>query len=282
VNEQTIVRALYSKLLRLYPQVFRERVGDSMEQTFHDLWNEKQQTKTGLFGFVLWVFVETAVGIVREHILLMKENPMKNTIKHLGAAAGISFLLLLPFLLMEWVNRQNFRTAGEEFPVPLFIFLFVWGMLFIFMLYPIVQGLRKQRDDEANPEAETETASSNILINPRATEIVVLVLALPFLMIGVMRILNIEPPFAETLNQPDPDKPNFYNTAIPIGAFLLAVVNAFIARASIVQVLQAQGRLFARPISLIVVLLMLLLLAWNWIGFIIDQWPCFIGVPGCD
>jgi hypothetical protein len=137
-------------------------------------------------------------------------------------------------------------------------------------------------DDETIPETETETASSRILTNPRATEIVVLVLALPFLMIGVMQILNIEPPFAEALNQPDPDKPNFYNTAIPIGAFLLAAVNAFIARASIVQVLQAQGRLFARPISLIVVLLMLLLLAWNWIGFIIDQWPCFIGVTGCD
>jgi hypothetical protein len=253
-----------------------------MEQTFRDLWNEKRQTKKGLFGFVLWIFVETAVGIVREHILLMKENPMQNTLKHLGAAAGISFLLLLPFLLMEWVNRQSFRAAGEEFPIPLFIFLFVWGTLFIFMLGPIVQGLRKRMDDETNPETETETASSRILTNPRATEIVVLVLALPFLMIGVMQILNIEPPFAEALNQPDPDKPNFYNTAIPIGAFLLAAVNAFIARASIVQVLQAQGRLFARPISLIVVLLMLLLLAWNWIGFIIDQWPCFIGVPGCD
>jgi hypothetical protein len=282
VNEQTTVRALYNKLLRLYPRRFRERLGESMEQTFRDLWNEKRQTKKGFFGFVLWIFVETAVGIVREHILLMQENPMKNTLKHLGAAAGISFLLLLPFLLMEWVNRQSFRAAGEEFPIPLFIFLFVWGTLFIFMLGPIVQGLRKRMDDETNPETETETASSRILTNPRATEIVVLVLALPFLMIGVMQILNIEPPFAEALNQPDPDKPNFYNTAIPIGAFLLAVVNAFIARSSLVQVLQAQGRLFARPISLMVVLLMLLLLAWNWIGFIIDQWPCFIGVPGCD
>ena len=40
-----------------------------MEQTFNDLYNErKQQAERGLFGFVLWMFVETAIGIVQEHL----------------------------------------------------------------------------------------------------------------------------------------------------------------------------------------------------------------------
>jgi hypothetical protein len=37
------VRALYKKLLGLYPRAFRERLGESMEQTFNDLCNERKQ-----------------------------------------------------------------------------------------------------------------------------------------------------------------------------------------------------------------------------------------------
>jgi hypothetical protein len=64
VDEQNRVRTLYRKLLTLYPQPFKEQLGESMEQTFQDLWNEKRQKKKELFGFVLWTFVETAMGIL--------------------------------------------------------------------------------------------------------------------------------------------------------------------------------------------------------------------------
>ena len=207
---------------------------------------------------------------------------MKNTFKNIGLPAGVSFLLLLPFLFMEIVNRQSFRAAGEEFPIPLFIFLFVWGMVFISILVPIVQSLRELRNNSTSPVPEAGSAMIKILANPKSKEVIVLALTVPFLAISAMQILNIEPPFAQALNQPDPDKPNFYNTVIPIGAFLLAIAGTLMARSSIVQTLQAQGKFFARPISLIIVVLMLLLLASSWVGFVIDQWPCFIGVPGCD
>ena len=26
----------------------------------------------------------------------------------------------------------------------------------------------------------------------------------------------------------------------------------------------------------------LILLAWFWVALVVDQWPCFIGVPNCD
>lgn len=277
-----MAHTLYKNLLTLYPRRFSERLGESMLQTFNDLCNEKRQTKKGFFSFVLWIFVETSIGIMYEHTLLIKEKLMKNILKNIALPAGVSFLMLLPFLLMEIVNRQSFRAAGEEFPVPLFIFLFVWGMVFISILVPIVQSLQARRYESASPAPELRDTITKIPADPKSTEISALVLTLPFLAIGAMQILNIEPPFAQALNQPDPDKPNFYNTVIPIGAFLLAIAGALFARTSIVQTLQSQGRLFARPISLIIVLLMLLLLAWNWVGFVIDQWPCFLGVPGCD
>jgi hypothetical protein len=90
VNEQTIVRALYSKLLRFSPRRFRERLGDSIEQTFNDLWMEKRRTKKELFGFVLWIFIETVIGILREHLLLVSPGDIMQTmLKTIGSSALI-------------------------------------------------------------------------------------------------------------------------------------------------------------------------------------------------
>ena len=65
IYEQNRVCILYKKLLTFYPENFREQLGESMEQTFRDLWNEKQQSKQELFGFVLWTFIETAIGFLK-------------------------------------------------------------------------------------------------------------------------------------------------------------------------------------------------------------------------
>ena len=52
--EKKTVHILYKKLLAFYPKAFKERFGESMEQTFNDLCRErKQQTKSGLPGFIL-------------------------------------------------------------------------------------------------------------------------------------------------------------------------------------------------------------------------------------
>ena len=69
VYDQNTVHALYKKLLGLYPRGFRERLGESMEQTFNDLYKE-QQTAFGLFGFMFWLFFEKGIGIFKEHLLL--------------------------------------------------------------------------------------------------------------------------------------------------------------------------------------------------------------------
>ena len=66
--DRNTVPALYKKLISLYPRGFREQLGESMEQTFKDLYNERQ-TKRGGFGFVFWMFAETGVGIIKENIL---------------------------------------------------------------------------------------------------------------------------------------------------------------------------------------------------------------------
>ena len=70
MNEPETARALYKKLLNLYPKSFREQLGESMEQTFNDLHKERQQERT-LFSFVFWMFAETAIEIFRERLLLI-------------------------------------------------------------------------------------------------------------------------------------------------------------------------------------------------------------------
>jgi hypothetical protein len=90
------IRTLYRKLLTLYPRTFRERLGESMEQAFHDLYQERKSER-GLFGFMLWMFVETGVGVLREHILLIAQgDPMQTLMSNPRSAAITGFILALP------------------------------------------------------------------------------------------------------------------------------------------------------------------------------------------
>ena len=107
VNEKTTVRALYKKLLALYPRGFRERLGESMQQTFHDLYQERK-IEEGRLGFIFWTFAETGIGIFREHVLLIAEGAtMKTTISNPRLAPVLSFILcVLPFMILEWQPGQ--------------------------------------------------------------------------------------------------------------------------------------------------------------------------------
>jgi hypothetical protein len=182
--DQNIVRTLYKKLLTLYPRGFRERLGESLEQTFNDLYKgPKRQTKQGLFKFVLWMFVETTMGITREYILLITQgDSMKNILTNLSPAI-IGFILVFPFMILELVNRRNFP---ESFPIVLFGLLWLLPMLFIVTVMPIVRNVR------------------------------------------------------------------------------------------------AGNSIIANPINLLLRVAFLVLIAWMWVGILIDQMPCFLGVPNCD
>jgi hypothetical protein len=101
IHEQTTAHTLYKKLLGLYPRGFRERLGESMEQTFHDLCNEQKHQPTHSF-FMLSIFIETAIGIVQEHLyLLMQGDVMKGILANPTSAAITSFILALPIGLLR-------------------------------------------------------------------------------------------------------------------------------------------------------------------------------------
>lgn len=130
---------LYKKLLGLYPHQFRERLGESMAQTFIDLHKERQ-TKPGWFGFLLWMFVETAFGIVREYVLLLTQGArMKNILASPRSTALIgSFLLAVTLIIAPLIYLTgNLRDAMGAFSYDLADFLYgpVWGASLITVVY---------------------------------------------------------------------------------------------------------------------------------------------------
>jgi hypothetical protein len=274
--EQQTARRLYKKLISLYPQGFKERLAESMEQTFQDLWNEKRQTKKELFGFVLWTFIETAMGIFREHLLLISPGDLMQTIlKPLGSSALISLLLILPFMIMEVVNRRNFH---EDFPFMLFFVLWLNLFAISLILLPIVRGRRTGNLNMANP---VPTQGNTLLTNPRSALMISIVLFLFPVILSLLASLGWLS-LDRLFNGPNPEVAYLPGQIISLGLILFPVGAGIIAGGPIVHTLRAGGSLFAHPLHLIIVIVIAFLFAAGLVGLIVDQWPCFIGVPNCD
>lgn len=108
---------------------------------------------------------------------------MKTAITNFRSPAIISSILVLPFVILEWVNRRGF---DEDFPFPLFGIMWMLPLAFIVILNPVVRDLR------------------------------------------------------------------------------------------------AGNRLTANPAGLLAGAAILFLIGWLWTGILLDQMPCFLGVPNCD
>lgn len=269
-HNQETVRALYKKLLALYPRAFRERFGESMEQTFNDLCTErKRQTERGWFGFVLWLFVETAMGITREHIRLITEgNAMKNMLTNPRSAAILSLLLTLPgvvlFLQLTLKIKpylaplEPLLTVPPDQPMVLGTAIFL-GLI---VVLPTVAFLLT----EAN-------ARTSILTNLRAAAIISFFLVLPFLILAIFNR-----PSALSLR-------DVLDQTVVFGLLCLLPIIFIVILMALVRNVQAGNHRMATPANLLLLLsrvAFLVLLVMFWGGFMIDQLPCFLGVPNCD
>jgi hypothetical protein len=276
IYEHDAVRLLYKKLLVFYPRAFREQLAESMEQTFHDVCTEKRRTKSGLFGFVLWTFIETVIEIFKEHLLLIASGDIMQTmLKTVGSPALISLLLIFPFMIMEVVNRRNFN---EGFPFMLFYLL--WFSLFStsLILLPILRARRTANRDMANP---LPTQRNALLANPRSAALMSTVL---FLAPGILPLLDAVGLLSadRLFNGPNPEVAYLPGLFIFLILLLFPVAAGVVACGPIVRTLRAGGSLFAHPIHLIIVVVISFLFATGVVGMIVDQWPCFMGIPNCD
>jgi hypothetical protein len=113
-----------------------------MEQTFNDLYNERQAERAW-FVFVLWAFAETGMGIFREHALLIAEGAtMKLLLANPRSAPVISFILcVLPFMILEWATRSD-APRSDASPM-LWVILWLLSTGFIAILMLTVRNLRR-------------------------------------------------------------------------------------------------------------------------------------------
>lgn len=117
-------RTWYAMLLRLYPRPFRERFGEGMAQTFHDLCQDRKGARWGLFGFALWIFCETLVGIVKENTTHMPQLGKTMARVALGALAALT----VPLVASRFVKGWNWPVGAF---VRVYLLFFGTGMVFV-------------------------------------------------------------------------------------------------------------------------------------------------------
>ncbi len=156
-------RNWYAKLLRLYPQPYRERFGEGMEQTFNDLCREYANEEQGLFSFALWTFVETFGGIIRENL---NYNRMKNLSTKPALAATIGFLFAIPFLIMNFIialRLEPFYSFIGSFPAIRNATLTPLVLLLLFPIGAYIAALPMLRKD-TNGKRRMLVANSIVIV----------------------------------------------------------------------------------------------------------------------
>ena len=116
-------RTWHAMLLRLYPRPFRERFGEAMAQTFHDLCREHSEARRGPHGLALWIFFETSVAILRENTTHMSQ--LGTTM--LRVALGALAVLMAPVVASQVVEGWNWPPRAFVF---VYILFFGTGMAY--------------------------------------------------------------------------------------------------------------------------------------------------------
>jgi hypothetical protein len=125
-------RQWYSKLLRFYPKSYRERFSEGMRQTFNDLCRERYRSGGGLLGFVLWVFADTLVGIIKEGVKFMTPTFKKSGTIIMSVIAAIT-MIATAYLAPEYENAW------------LYVLVF-WS--FLFAAFEVYYNYNKNKDKD--------------------------------------------------------------------------------------------------------------------------------------
>ena len=200
---------------------------------------------------------------------------MYMTFGNIASSALMGFLLILPLMIMQFVNR---RSLNEEFPFMLFSGMWL-GLFAISMnLLPIVRAWRTGNPDMPN---RFVTQRNALRPPPESTAVISILLLLSYFLSIGLRNLEWEP-LRRLVNGPNPDVDYLPGQIISFCFGLLPVAAGIIAGGPIVNTLRAGGKLFAHPFHLIIVSTLSLFFTVGFVFMLVDQWPCFSGVPNCD
>jgi uncharacterized membrane protein YidH (DUF202 family) len=128
--------------------------------------------------------------------------------------------------------------------------------------------------------SEKERRSKPIPLSPNQP-LAAALLAAPFLSLFLLFRLGFEPSLGSfpTLLQVSE---SHLSSFIVFGAFLLLLAAFFVSGYSVIQIKKAGKRLTDDPINLLLALATLLVIILVISAIVVDQYPCWIGVPNCD
>ena len=107
------------------------------------------------------------------------------------------------------------------------------------------------------------------------------VLILIVVILSLLSSLGWEP-LERLINGPNPEVAYLPSQLIALALISIPIAAGMIAAGPIISTLRVRGSLFAHPIHLIIVVVISFLFAAGVVSLIVDQWPCFMGVPNCD
>jgi len=106
----------------------------------------------------------------------------------------------------------------------------------------------------------------DMLINLRSPALIGAILVIPFMILELVNRRKFDEGFPFLL----------------FGILWLMPVAFLLILMPLVRDLRAGNRILVNPINLLLRVVVLILIAWLWAGALIDQMPCFLGVPNCD
>jgi len=115
---------------------------------------------------------------------------------------------------------------------------------------------------------QNEDPMKNIAANPKAAAVSSFLLVLPFALLDLL--------FNSSSRQ------NLLDPVVLFGLLWLLAMIFIAICAPVVQSVRAGNNILTNPATLLLRVAVLIAVAWLWGVAIIDQLPCFIGVPNCD
>ena len=189
------------------------------------------------------MFIETAMGTIREHVLLLAEGAaMKTIFTNSRLAAVISSILCLPAAIILLFDMMG--VSQDFWPLPIRPDIVV-PVAFLLLPVALIVGRAPIR----------------------VQAMIGFFFVLPFLILELAIRSNLPRS----------------NASIVLFVFLWLLSTAFIAILMlIVRTLRRAGNnILANPVFLLFSVVFLVSIAWEWGALVIDQMPCFLGGSGC-
>src|SRR5580704_7833822 len=108
----------YSRLLKIYPPIYRQKYGDQMLQTLADMLDDKQNSRVGVW---LRTALDFPLSLAKENIMYMRGIMTHETPGYVKRSSQFGALLLTPFftfiILDSLTSHRLYSTWLWKSPV---------------------------------------------------------------------------------------------------------------------------------------------------------------------